>query len=56
MVKTVLIVDDEYPIALTLHMILEDEGNAAPLAANGHKALQLMAQQLPDLSLSFNPG
>jgi CheY-like chemotaxis protein len=42
--KTVLVVDDEPGIRESLRDVLEDEGYAVELAANGREALELLPQ------------
>lgn len=49
--KTVLVVDDEALIALALEAVLEDNGYQVLTASNGKKALELLAEELPDLVL-----
>ncbi|WP_046865546.1 response regulator [Microvirga massiliensis] len=50
--KTVLVVDDEFSIALLLAAVLEDEGYRVITAANGRQALERMAETKPDLIIS----
>ncbi len=49
--KTILVVDDEFGIALTLEMILGDEGYRVVTASNGRQALKRLADAPPDLIL-----
>lgn len=49
---TVLIVDDEFGIAQLLEDVLEDEGYNVFLATNGRRALDKIAQALPDLVIT----
>jgi len=51
-VKTVLVVDDEFSIALLLEAVLEDEGFRVITAANGRQALERMAEIRPNLIIS----
>jgi len=51
MTRTVLIVDDEASIRLTLQGILEDEGYRTMLAEDGLDALAKLQKELPDLVL-----
>jgi len=46
---TVLIVDDEPDVLLTLRMILESEGFEPSLAADGETALRRIDEEHPDL-------
>lgn len=50
--KTILVVDDEFAIALLLSTVLEDEGYRVFTAANGRQALQRLAENRPDLVIS----
>ncbi len=45
----ILVVDDEVDILTSIAQVLEDMGYQVSTADNGFKALDLMAQQLPDL-------
>lgn len=47
--KTVLIVEDEEPIAQALAMIVEDAGYGVVIASNGRAAITAIQQQRPDL-------
>jgi two-component system phosphate regulon response regulator PhoB len=49
---TILIVDDEPPIAEFLSELLEDEGHRVLLANHGRKALERIASEPPDLVIS----
>ena len=51
MSKTILVVDDEKDIRLSLAGILEDEGYQVVTAASGAEALESARQDLPDLVL-----
>ena len=51
MAKTVLLVDDEQDIRISLGGILRDEGFEVIEAANGPQALETMESQAPDLVL-----
>ena len=51
MSKTILIVDDEKDIRISLTGILEDEGYQVMTAASGVEALESARQDLPDLVL-----
>ncbi|MBI2355213.1 MAG: sigma-54-dependent Fis family transcriptional regulator [Deltaproteobacteria bacterium] len=51
MSKTILIVDDEKDIRISLSGILEDEGYQVVTAASGVEALECARQELPDLVL-----
>ncbi|MBT1073357.1 sigma-54-dependent transcriptional regulator [Pelotalea chapellei] len=51
MSKTILVVDDEKDIRISLSGILEDEGYQVLLAASGVEALESVKQDLPDLIL-----
>ena len=46
--KTILLVDDEYGIVEVLRMLLADEGYKVLTAADGQRALELLAKQTPD--------
>lgn len=50
--RTILVVDDEMPLAELLQAILEDEGYQVAVAANGHEALAVLARQPVDLVVS----
>jgi CheY-like chemotaxis protein len=50
--KTVLIVDDEYVIAEILSFALEEEGVTTLIAGCGQKALDIMANDRPDLVIT----
>ncbi|MCU0235522.1 MAG: response regulator [Acidobacteria bacterium] len=50
--NTILIVDDEGDIRLLLQEFLEKNGFAVQVAEDGHKALQLAAENLPDLVIT----
>lgn len=51
MAATILIVDDEKDIRISLAGILEDEGYNVILAADGEEALESVTAELPDLVL-----
>jgi CheY-like chemotaxis protein len=51
-VKTILVVDDEFGIALMLASTLEDEGYRVFTAANGRQGLERLAENRPDLIIS----
>ena len=51
MSKTILVVDDEKDIRISLTGILEDEGYQVMTAASGVEALECARQDLPDLVL-----
>jgi len=51
MSKTILVVDDEKDIRISLAGILEDEGYQVVTAASGSEALECARQELPDLVL-----
>ncbi len=51
MSKTILVVDDEKDIRISLTGILEDEGYQVMTAASGVEALEAVRQDLPDLIL-----
>lgn len=51
MTPTVLIVDDEESIRLTLQGILEDEGYHVALAVDGLDAMEQLQREIPDLVL-----
>jgi CheY-like chemotaxis protein len=48
-IRTILLVDDEPDIRLTLGMRLKKSGYAVLTAENGNDALDKMEQQIPDL-------
>jgi CheY-like chemotaxis protein len=48
---TILVVDDEFGIAETLQLLLEDEGYHVVTASNGRQGLQRLADGVPDLVL-----
>jgi len=50
-VRTVLVVDDEFGVAEVLDAILTDEGYRVITATNGRQALARIAEQRPDLVL-----
>lgn len=50
--KTILVIDDELAIAEMLHAILEGEGYAVAIAANGQEALEHLASAPAELILS----
>lgn len=50
--KTVLVVDDEFGIALLLASMLEDEGYRVFTAANGRQGLERVHENRPDLIIS----
>lgn len=49
--RTILIVEDEHPIARTLQLKLEHNGFAAVCAANGEEALTILSSTAIDLIL-----
>jgi CheY-like chemotaxis protein len=51
-VRTVLVVEDDVPIAITLRFILEDAGYRAIVARNGREALKVATELRPDLVVS----
>ncbi len=51
MSKTILVVDDEKDIRISLTGILEDEGYQVVTAASGVEALEKLREELPDLVL-----
>ncbi|MDQ6602723.1 MAG: response regulator [Chloroflexota bacterium] len=51
-VATILVVDDEQPVVDLLTDILEDDGHTVISAYNGRIALEIVAQQFPDLVIS----
>jgi CheY-like chemotaxis protein len=51
-VRTILVVDDEWAIADWLHSLLTDEGYRVLIAANGKRALELLAEYKPDVLLT----
>lgn len=50
--KTILVVEDEVAIAQVVRLLLEEEGYAVTLAANGHDGWAQLAAQRPDLVIS----
>lgn len=46
---TILVVDDEFGIAELFEALLSDEGHRVLTAMNGKHALEVMAQERPDL-------
>ncbi len=48
----VLVVDDEYGIAMLLEDVLQDEGHRVLVASNGRQALEKVAEERPDLVLT----
>src|SRR5918992_4994274 len=51
MPESILIVDDEEAILLSLRPVLEDEGYEVKVAKSGSDALKMMAAEPPDLML-----
>jgi CheY-like chemotaxis protein len=51
-VRTVLVVEDEWAIADWLDALLDDEGYRVLVASNGKRALEIMLDQKPDLILT----
>jgi DNA-binding response OmpR family regulator len=49
--KTILIVDDEPNIVISLEFLLEREGWRVQIARDGQEALDALARELPDLVL-----
>jgi CheY-like chemotaxis protein len=49
--RTILVVDDEFGIAETLQLLLEDDGYHVTTASNGRQGLQRLADGVPDLVL-----
>lgn len=49
---TILIVDDEYLIADILGFALEDEGFMTVVAGSGHKALEILDRERPDMIIT----
>jgi two-component system alkaline phosphatase synthesis response regulator PhoP len=49
---TILIVDDEKPVRELLALIFAADGHRVVLAGNGRQALELVAQDRPDVVLS----
>lgn len=47
--KTILVVDDEFGIVDVLSELLEEEGYRVVTAANGQRALELIAEERPNL-------
>ena len=50
--KTILVVEDETPIATIIHDVLVDEGYQVHIASNGRAALERIAMGMPDLVLT----
>jgi CheY-like chemotaxis protein len=50
-VKTVLVVDDEWVIADTVAAVLSDAGYHVLIAANGRQGLERLAEERPDIIL-----
>jgi CheY-like chemotaxis protein len=50
--KTILVVEDEVAIAQVVRLLLEEEGYAVALAANGHDGWAQLAARRPDLVIS----
>ena len=50
--KTILVVDDEFGVALLLATVLEDEGYRVFTAANGRQGLDRLAENKPDLVIA----
>ncbi|HSK41532.1 MAG TPA: response regulator [Arenibaculum sp.] len=50
--KTILIIEDEFGIALLLATVLEDEGYRVFMAANGRQGLERLEECRPDLVIS----
>ncbi len=48
----VLVVDDEFGIALLLKDVLEDEGHRVLVANNGRQALERVAEEAPNLVIT----
>lgn len=51
-VRTILVVDDEFGVADVLAAALEDEGYRVVTAANGRQAIERVTEQRPDLIVS----
>lgn len=49
---TILLVEDEAPVREVLAMVLEDAGHTVVHAIHGRQALDLVAQQRPDLIIA----
>lgn len=49
MVKTILVVDDEFGVVEVLVAALQDEGYRVVVAANGRQGLERLAEGVPDL-------
>jgi DNA-binding response OmpR family regulator len=49
--RSVLVVDDEDSITLTLCAVLEDEGYRCHTASNGREGLEVLARERPELVL-----
>jgi CheY-like chemotaxis protein len=47
-VKTILLVDDEYAVVEILATLLADEGYAVLTASDGQRALEILAEKIPD--------
>ena len=47
--KSILVVDDEYDIAVALELLLAGEGYRVTIAPNGKEALDRIAEARPDL-------
>jgi two-component system response regulator VicR len=52
LMATILIVDDEYLIADILGFALEDEGFMTVVAGSGHKALEILDRERPDMIIT----
>jgi two-component system response regulator VicR len=52
LMPTILIIDDEYLIADILSFALEDEGFQTVVAGSGHKALDILDRERPDLIIT----
>lgn len=50
--KTILVVEDETPIATIIHDVLVDEGYQVLIASNGRAALERITASAPDLVLT----
>ena len=51
-VRTILVVDDEFGVADVLAAALEDEGYRVVTAANGQQGIDRVAEQRPDVILT----
>lgn len=51
MAKSILVVDDEPNIVLSLEFLMKQQGFDVRVARDGEEALQALAQQVPDLVL-----